>query len=122
RWSPSRKAIASSSTRTASMTGTTGRPWNSKRRQHRAELVNRQRIFAVQQHISTSVAYSYNEELDLEIVRRLPLSENLQYPLLGILVLHRRSLRTFEPADHVLHRHPPLFALKSAERLILVLE
>src|SRR5258708_22884596 len=30
RASPSRKAIASSSTRTASMTGTTGRAWNSK--------------------------------------------------------------------------------------------
>jgi hypothetical protein len=30
RLSPSRKAIASSSTRTASMTGTTGRAWNSK--------------------------------------------------------------------------------------------
>ena len=29
-FSPSRKAIASSSTRTASMTGTTGRAWNSK--------------------------------------------------------------------------------------------
>jgi hypothetical protein len=45
--------------------------------QHRAELVNRQRIVAVQQHISTPVAYSDNEQLDLEIFRRLPLSENV---------------------------------------------
>ena len=37
--------------------------------------MNRQRIVAVQQHISTPVAYSYNKQLDLEIVGRLPLSE-----------------------------------------------
>src|SRR5437588_12564760 len=76
--------------------------------QHRAELVNRQRIVAIQHHIPAPVTHSYNEQLDLEIGGRLPLSENLQYPLLGILVLRRRSLRTFEPADHVLHRYSPL--------------
>src|SRR6266481_7423517 len=79
-----------------------------KSRQHRAELVNRQRIVAIQHHIPTPVTHSYNEQLDLEIGGRLPLSENLQYPLLGILVLRRRSLRTFEPADHVFHRYSPL--------------
>src|SRR6266851_7765944 len=64
------------------------------------------------------ITHSYDEQLDLEIVGRLPLSENLQYPLLGILVLHRRPLRTFGPADHVLHRYPPLFELKSPARLL----
>src|SRR5215204_1972740 len=78
--------------------------------QGRAELVNRQRIVAVQQHIPPPVTHSYNEQLDLEIGWRLPLSENLQYPLLGILVLHRRSLRTFGPAEHVLHRDSPLLS------------
>ena len=49
------------------------------------------------------------ERLDLEICGRLPFSEYLKYPLLGILVLHRRALRAFEPDDHVLHWHvPPL--------------
>src|SRR6266481_1727537 len=78
-----------------------------KSRQGRAELVNGQRIVAVHQHVPTPLAHSHNEQLDLEIGGRLPLSENLQYPLLRILVLRRRSLRTFEPADHVLHWHPP---------------
>src|SRR5207302_11079012 len=72
--------------------------------QHRAELVNRQRIVAVQHHIPAPVAHSYNEELDLEIGGRLPFSENLQNPLLCILVLDRRALRTFGPSKHVLHR------------------
>src|ERR1700751_90710 len=78
-----------------------------KSREGRAELVNGKRIMAVHQHRHTPIANSHYEQLDLEIVRRLPLSKNLQYPLLGILVLHRRPLRTFEPADHVFHWHPP---------------
>src|SRR5438874_4642394 len=89
-----------------------------KCRQHRAELVNCQRIVAVQQHIATPVTHSYDEQLDLEIVRRLPLSENLQDPFLGILILDRRALRTFEPADHVLHLYPPIFEVKSPDRRI----
>src|SRR6266853_4330426 len=63
--------------------------------QHRAELVNRQRIVAIQHHIPTPVAHSYNEQLDLEIGGCLPFGENLQNPLLCILVLDRRALRTF---------------------------
>src|SRR5215216_5902883 len=59
-----------------------------KSRQHRAELVNRQRIVAIQHHVPTPVTHAYNEQLNLEIVGRLPLSENLQYPLLGILVFY----------------------------------
>src|SRR2546422_8392267 len=43
---------------------------------------------------SAPVAHADNEHLDLEIVRRLPLTENLQNALLGVLVLHRRSLRS----------------------------
>src|SRR5713101_68164 len=89
-----------------------------KSRQGRAELVNGQRIVAVHQQVPTPLAHSHNEQLDLEIGGRLPLSENLQYPLLGILVLRRRSLRTFEPTDHVLHRYSPLsIELMSSERL-----
>jgi hypothetical protein len=72
--------------------------------------MNGQRIVALGQHISTPIANSYHEQLDLEIVGRLPLSENLQYPLLGILVLDSRSLRPFEPADHVLHLNSPLLS------------
>src|SRR2546426_12192289 len=77
-------------------------------RVRRAELVNGQRIVTVHQQVPTPLAHSHNEQLDLEIGGRLPLSENLQYPLLDILVLRRRSLGTFEPADHVLHRYSPL--------------
>ena len=90
-----------------------------KSREGRAELVNGQRIVAVHQHIPAPIAHSHHEQLDLEIVGRLPLSENFQDALLGILVLHRRSLRALGPTDHVFHRHPPLFKLKSSERLIL---
>src|SRR6266545_2079708 len=80
-----------------------------KRRQHRTELVNRQRIVAVQHHVSAPVAHSNDEQLDLEVVRRLPLREHVEDPLLSVLVLQRRSLRPFVPAEHVLHRHlnPP---------------
>src|SRR5260221_14336568 len=81
-----------------------------KSRECRAELVNGQRIIAVRQHIPSPIAYPHHEQLDLEIVGRLPLSENLQYPLLSILVFHRRSLRTFEPADHILHRYSPFLS------------
>src|SRR6266436_1971099 len=60
-----------------------------KSRQHRAELMNRQRIVAIQHHISAPVSHPYYEQLDLEIGGRLPLRENLQYPLLSILVFYR---------------------------------
>ena len=73
----------------------------------RAELVYGQRIVAVHQHVSTPLAHSHYEQLDLEACGRLPLTEHLKYPLLGILVLRRRTLGAFEPADHVLHRHAP---------------
>src|SRR6266566_3835847 len=69
-----------------------------------------ERIGAVHQHMPTPLAHSHDEQLDLEIGGRFPLSENLQYPLLGILILHRRSLWTFEPADHVFHWYSPLFS------------
>src|SRR6266576_4713946 len=78
-----------------------------KRRESRTELVNGQRIIAVHQHIPTPIAYPHHEQLDLEIVGGFPLSENLQYSLLGILVFHWRSLRTFEPADHIFHCYSP---------------
>src|SRR5437660_6443678 len=51
-----------------------------KSRQHRAELMNRQRIVAVQQHIPAPVAHANNEHLDLEILvaqRREPPSARL---------------------------------------------
>jgi hypothetical protein len=61
--------------------------------------------------MATPLAYSNYERLDLEICGRLPISEYLKYPLLGIFVLRRRALRAFEPADHVLHWHVPLLSM-----------
>src|SRR2546426_9517144 len=55
----------------------------------------------------TPLAHTHYEELDLEVGWRLPLTKHLKDSFLGILVLHRRTLRAFEPADHVLHRYPP---------------
>src|SRR5437016_1898720 len=81
-----------------------------KSRPGRAYLVNGRRIIAVHQHMPTPLAHSHHEQLDLEIGGRLPLCENLQDPLLGILVLRRRSLRTFEPADHVFTRYSPFLS------------
>src|SRR5438105_13961414 len=75
--------------------------------QHRTEFVNGHRIVTFHQHMPTPLADSYYEEFNLEIGGGLPLTEHLKYPLLGILVLRRRTLRAFEPANHVLHRHPP---------------
>src|SRR5205823_10001875 len=66
-----------------------------KSRPGRADLVNCDWIVAIDQHMPAPLAHAHHEQLDLEIGRRLPLSEYLQYPLLGILVLRRRSLRTF---------------------------
>src|SRR5712692_11477074 len=76
-------------------------------RKHRTKLVNGHRIVALYQHMATPLADSYHEEFDREIRGRLPLTEYLQDSLLGILVLDGRTLRAFEPADHVLHWHPP---------------
>src|SRR5271170_538173 len=73
-----------------------------------AGLVNGRRIVSVHQHIPTPIAHSYHEQLDLEIGGRLPLGENLEDALLGILVLHGRTLGTFGPGDHVFHRYSPL--------------
>src|SRR2546427_2574640 len=78
-----------------------------KSRKHRTKLVNGHRIVAIYEHMPTPLADSYHEEVDLEIGGRLPLTENLKDSLLGILVFDWRTLRAFEPADHVLHRHPP---------------
>src|SRR6266849_9826765 len=74
-----------------------------KCREHRAKLVNRQRIVAVHQQMPTPVAHSHYEELDLKISWRLPLPKHLKDSLLSILVLGRRTLRPFVPADHIFH-------------------
>src|SRR6266852_3390904 len=76
-------------------------------RKHRTEFVNGHRIVTFHQHMPTPLTDSYYEEFNLEIGGRLPLTEYLKDSLLGILVFHGRALRAFEPADHVLHRHPP---------------
>ena len=89
--------------RTASSTAITGRASNTNAGKHRAKLVNGQRIVAVHQHMPAPLADPHYEQFDLEIGGRLPLTEHLKDSLLGILVLHRRTLRAFEPADHVLH-------------------
>ena len=75
-----------------------------ERREHRAEFVNRHQIAAFHQHVPAPLADSDHKEVDLEISRRLPLAEDFEDSLLGILVLHRRTLRAFEKADHVFHR------------------
>src|SRR4051794_13948472 len=72
-------------------------------RQHRAELVNGKRIVAVEHHVPAPISNADDEQFDLEVAGRLPLGEDLEYPLLGILVLDGRALRTFVPGEHVLH-------------------
>jgi len=62
-----------------------------KGREHRAKLVNRQRIVAFHQHMTTPLAHTYDEKLDLEIGWRLPLTKHLEDPLLGILILYGRT-------------------------------
>jgi hypothetical protein len=74
-----------------------------KCREHGAELVNREWIVAFHQHVPTPLAHTYHEKLDLEIGWRLPLAKHLKDSLLGILILYRRTLRAFEPADYVWH-------------------
>src|SRR5579864_3984281 len=74
-----------------------------KCRKHGAELVNREWIVAFHQHVPAPLAHAYDEKLDLEIGWRLPLAEHFEDSLLGILILYRRALRAFEPADYVLH-------------------
>src|SRR5206468_1656631 len=63
--------------------------FEDKRRQHRAELVDRRGIVAIQHHIASPVAHPNHEQFDLEIFRGLPLPENLQNPLLSVLVFYR---------------------------------
>jgi hypothetical protein len=77
-------------------------------RESRACLVNGRWIVTVHQHMPAPFAHSHYEQLDFEICGRLPFSEHIKYSLLGILVLYRRTLRAFEPTDHVLQEHPPL--------------
>jgi len=72
-------------------------------RKHRTKFVNRKRIVTIYEHVATPLTDSHHEELDLEIGRRLPFTEYLKDSLLGIFVLHWRTLRAFEPANHVFH-------------------
>src|SRR5204863_7849176 len=51
--------------------------------------------------------HSHYEKLDFEIRRRLPLPKHFKDSRLGILVLRRRPLRAFVPADHVFHFNLP---------------
>jgi hypothetical protein len=67
RFSPSRKAIDSSSTAHGIVDRNDGPRFEHKSRKHRAELVNGRRIVTVQQHIPAPVAYADHEQLDLEI-------------------------------------------------------
>jgi hypothetical protein len=71
------------------------RDWNHRARleykcgQHGAKLMNGGRIIAIQHHVATPVAHSDHEQLYFEIGWSLPLSENLQNALLGILIFDR---------------------------------
>src|SRR5438046_1985173 len=87
------------------MTGCTSK---YESRKHRTEFVNGHRIVTFHQHMPTPFADSYYEEFDLEIGGCLPLTEYLKDSLLGILIFHGRTVRAFEPADHILHPHPPV--------------
>src|SRR5438874_849880 len=69
-----------------------------------------ERVVTFHQHIPAPITDADNEELDFEIVWRLPWAEDLQNSLLRILVLDGRALRTFVPGDHVLHRFSPLLS------------
>ena len=71
------------------LNGNYGSRLEFKCRESRANLVNRHRIVAVHQHITTPITHSHYEQLDIEIGGSCPLSKNLQYPLLRILILHR---------------------------------
>ena len=48
-----------------------------------------QRIVALHQHMAAPLAHAYHEHFDFEIGRGLPLRENFENSLLGILVLDR---------------------------------
>src|SRR5713226_5094508 len=50
-----------------------------------------------------AIAHPHYEELDLKIGGCLPLPKYLKDSPLSILVLRRRTLRPFVPADHVFH-------------------
>src|SRR3954468_3430926 len=54
--------------------------------------------------MATPVPHSYYKKLNLEISRRLPLPKHLKDSLLRILILRRRTLRPFVPADHIFHQ------------------
>src|SRR5712691_1248309 len=83
--------------------GNDGACLHFKCRQHRAKLVDRQRIVAVHQQMPAPIAHPHYEELDLKIGGCLPLPKHLKDSRLSILVLRRRTLRPFVPADHVFH-------------------
>lgn len=83
--------------------GDDGMHLERERGEHRAELVNRQRVVAFHQHVPAPFTDADHKEVDLEIARRLPLAEDFEDSLLGVLVFDRRTLRTLGPTDHVLH-------------------
>src|SRR5690349_9758234 len=89
-----------------------------ERREHRTEFVNGHQIIAFHQHVTAPLPDSDHKEVDLEIGWRLPLAKHLKYSFLCILVFRGRTLRAFEPADHVLHRRSPRLGRKSSERLL----
>jgi hypothetical protein len=74
-----------------------------KRREHGANLVDRYRIIALHQHMTSPLTHAHDEELDLEIGWCFPLSEHFQDSLLRVLILDWRTLRTLKPADYVFH-------------------
>src|SRR4051812_13427417 len=84
-------------------------------RQHRAKLVDGDGIVAFHQHVPAPFTDSYYEEVDLEIARCLPLTEYLEDALLGIFVFNGRTLRSFEPANHVFHQRFPRLSLRPRE-------
>jgi len=74
--------------------------------ERRTEFVNGHEIVTFHQHMAAPLANSNDEKVDLETGGRFPLAEYLKDSFLGILLLHGRTLRAFEPANHVFHWHP----------------
>src|SRR4051794_39668191 len=56
-------------------------------RQHGAKIMDREWIITIHQHVAAPVANADDEHLDLEILGRFPLQENLEDSLLGVLVV-----------------------------------
>src|SRR5579871_6342651 len=96
--------MASSSTRTASSMGMTGRASNTKAGSMEQNLWTAVGVVAVEEHVAAPVANADVEGFDLEAGGGLPGAEDFEDALLCILVLDGGALGAFSPGEHVFHR------------------